>query len=90
MVSSMTGEESDGNIVVLKDADRCGWKAPGCLWIDSCNRNVVIELLQTGTSNKGYVNSSWRLVRILALELWTEKIKGRPAFIMGWKVCHIV
>jgi len=45
VVSSVTGEESNGDIVVLKDGYGCRWKTPGCLRIDSCNGNIAIKRL---------------------------------------------
>jgi len=58
VVCSMTGEERNGDLVVLEDSDGRGWISPRCLWVHSCNRNVAIELLQTGTSNDCNVNRS--------------------------------
>lgn len=56
VVSAMTGEEGNGDAVVLEDEDRGRGLAPRRLRVQLCDRGVAINLVEASTANDGNVD----------------------------------
>lgn len=61
---AVTGEESNGNIIVREDVDWGGWKTPGRGRVDDCDRDVAFEAGESCAADNCDVDGSWREGRL--------------------------
>lgn len=56
MMSSVSRQKGNGNVVVREDVNGCGCVAPWCEGVDGCDGDESAEGLETGSADYGDVD----------------------------------